>query len=76
MIHLSWLTKKPDIKIGRLYNVITIQLGPDVMLAAKIRLKMNITIDAARKIINDLEKKIKNKYPEIKWSFIGPDIED
>ncbi len=67
---------KRDKNIKELFNIITIQLGPDVMLAAKIRLKGNISIDSACDIINKLEKKIKNNFPEIKWSFIEPDVED
>jgi cation diffusion facilitator family transporter len=67
---------KKDKNIKELFNIITFQLGPDVMLAAKIRLKDNIGINEACLIINNLEKQIKKNYPEIRWSFIEPDVKD
>jgi cation diffusion facilitator family transporter len=67
---------KKDKNIKEIFNIITFQLGPDVMLAAKIRLKDNIGINEVCLIINNLEKQIKKNYPEIKWSFIEPDIKD
>ncbi|GIX43153.1 MAG: cation diffusion facilitator transporter [Leptospiraceae bacterium] len=63
-------------EIEKVFRVITVQLGPDVMLSAKIKLKSHLNIEQAVKIINQLEKKIKQKIPDIKWSFIEPDIKD
>ena len=64
----------PDVE--HVYNIITIQLGPDTMLAAKIRLNPNISLEAAVEIINSLEKRLKVAVPELKWSFVEPDIDD
>ncbi len=68
------LAKTKD--VTRIFNVITMQYGPDVVLAAKIKMDRTLNIDAACKIINGLEKNIKKKFPEVKWTFIEPDIED
>lgn len=65
-----------DPAIERLYNAITLQLGPQVMLAAKIRLKPGIGLDEAIGHINALEVRIKAAFPEIGWCFIEPDIDD
>ena len=63
-------------EIEKVFNVITIQVGPYIMLAAKINIKDGVKIEQACEIINDLEKELKNNIPEIKWSFIEPDVED
>ena len=62
--------------IEKVFHVITLQFGPDIVLAAKIKLKGSLEISAACSIINRLESKIKEQVPEIKWCFIEPDISD
>ena len=57
-------------------NVITLQIGPYIMLAGKIRLKGGIGIDQACRRINRLERRLKAEFPEIRWSFMEPDISD
>jgi len=64
----------PDIE--ELLNAITMQLGPDVMLALKIRMRAGLTLDAAVEAINELEKRIKTKFPEVAWCFVEPDVAD
>ena len=65
-----------DVNIKAVYNVITMQLGPHVMLAAKIGLKSGISVEQACKVINVMESGIKAKFPQVKWSFIEPDVKD
>jgi len=62
--------------IVHVFNTITIQYGPDTLLAAKIKLKDGITIDAAVQDINELERKLKARIPNLKWLFIEPDVTD
>jgi cation diffusion facilitator family transporter len=62
--------------IEELFNALTIQFGPQVMLAAKIRIKPGLSIDKAVDCINRLERQIKERYPEIGWCFIEPDVTD
>ena len=62
--------------IDELFNALTIQFGPQVMLAAKIRMKPGLSIDRAVDCINRLERQIKERYPEIGWCFIEPDVTD
>ena len=52
------------------------QFGPDTVLAAKIKLKSGIDIDSAVADINELERKLKERVPGLKWCFIEPDITD
>jgi cation diffusion facilitator family transporter len=65
-----------DPNIVELLNAITMQMGPDVMLALKVRLKPGITIEAAVECLNALERHIKAKFPEVAWCFVEPDVAD
>jgi cation diffusion facilitator family transporter len=59
-----------------LFNAITIQFGPKVMLAAKVRMAPELSVPEAVRHINALEQRIKTKAPEIGWCFIEPDDSD
>jgi len=65
-----------DEHIESVFNTITMQLGPDTLLAAKIKLKSGIDIDTAVEDINRLERHLKAEIPNLKWCFIEPDVED
>jgi cation diffusion facilitator family transporter len=65
-----------DPTILRTFNVITVQYGPQVLLAAKVQMRSGIDIDTAVRHINALEKDLKRAMPEIGWCFIEPDNED
>ena len=65
-----------DDHIEKVFNTITMQLGPDTLLAAKIKLKSGIDIDTAIADINRLERHLKAEIPKLKWCFIEPDVED
>jgi cation diffusion facilitator family transporter len=62
-----------DTAIEEVLNTITVQLGPQMMLAAKIRMQSDLTIGEAVDHINDLERELKAKVPMLKWCFIEPD---
>ncbi len=65
-----------DDHIEKVFNTITLQFGPDTLLAAKIKLKSGIDIDTAVADINRLERQLKAEIPKLKWCFIEPDVED
>ena len=52
------------------------QFGPQIMLAAKIRMKPGLTIDEAVEHINGLERQVKEHHPEVGWCFVEPDVTD
>jgi divalent metal cation (Fe/Co/Zn/Cd) transporter len=54
-------------------NTITLHFGANVMLAAKVRFINNISVDEAADLINDLEARLKHRFPQISWCFIEPD---
>lgn len=65
-----------DPAILDLFNAITMQMGPHVMLAAKVRMAPGLPVEEAARHINKLERRLKASFPEIKWCFIEPDVED
>ena len=62
--------------IERVFNTITIQFGPDTMLAAKVKFKRGIDIETAVESINVMERELKERIPNLTWSFIEPDVID
>ena len=62
--------------IDFVFNIITVQFGPDTMLAAKIKMRDGMTIEAAVDNINSLERELKERIPKLKWCFIEPDVTD
>jgi cation diffusion facilitator family transporter len=65
-----------DPHIDAVLNAITMQMGPDVMLALKVRMRPGLTLEAAVESLNALEKRIKTKFPEVAWCFVEPDVAD
>ncbi len=62
--------------IQHAFNTITIQFGPDTMLAAKIRLAPEASVATAIENINALERELKERIPKLTWCFIEPDVTD
>lgn len=65
-----------DDAVVELLNTITIQFGPDTMLAAKIRMRPDVSLSCAIRSINTLERRLKRKIPTLKWCFVEPDDAD
>ena len=65
-----------DENIDALLNIITLQFGPSVMLAAKLKMHPGISIETAIEHINALERRIKQQAPEVGWCFMEPDLYD
>jgi cation diffusion facilitator family transporter len=70
----TFLEDRPE--IDQLYNMLTMQMGNDVMVAVKAR--MHEQNSAARLIadINTCEKEFKTAFPETMWLFFEPDSQD
>ena len=62
--------------IERVFNIITIQFGPDTMLAAKVKMLPGMDIESAVEEINALERKLKAGIPKLAWCFVEPDVTD
>ena len=62
--------------IASVLNTITIQFGPDTMLAAKVQMNPALDINSAVHAINSLERQLKERIPNLQWCFIEPDVTD
>jgi cation diffusion facilitator family transporter len=62
--------------IERVLNMITIQFGPDTMLALKVEMTPGLDIETAVASINALEKQVKARIPKVAWCFVEPDVAD
>ncbi|MBE1161699.1 cation diffusion facilitator family transporter [Dyella acidiphila] len=71
---LAFLHERPE--VAQVYNLITLQMGPDVMVAVKA--KMAPTPDSLSLVqaINTVEAAMKARFTDIRWSFFEPDIAD
>ena len=63
-------------EVERVFNLITLQMGNDVMLAVKLELAQNGTMASACEAINRVEVAVRQQFPQIRFCFVEPDIED
>jgi cation diffusion facilitator family transporter len=70
----EFLAARPE--IARVFSLITLQLGDDLMVAVKVQLQHSSTGTAPEQSINDVEAALKLSFPQVKWSFFEPDTVD
>ena len=70
----AFLDGRPE--IARVFNLITLQLGPDVMVSIKAEMQHDQSADSLVGAINAVEADLRARWPEIRWSFFEPDIAD
>jgi divalent metal cation (Fe/Co/Zn/Cd) transporter len=67
--------KRPG--LTEVLRVIAIQQGPgEVMVAIKVRAESGLSADTLVSAINDLERDLKVRRPEVRWCFVEPDTHD
>ncbi len=62
--------------IDQVYNLLTYQLGNDVMTAIKARMTPQTSDTALIDAINECEEKFRSQFPEVVWCFFEPDNHD
>jgi cation diffusion facilitator family transporter len=60
--------------IVRVIHLITMQQGSSVVVAAKIEMKSELNIKDAVLAINAMEEGLKERFSQVEWTFIEPDI--
>ncbi|MBS0568977.1 MAG: cation transporter [Proteobacteria bacterium] len=70
----TFVRAQPEVE--HLFNLITLQLGPDVMVATKAKMRGELSGAQLIDAINRVEAAMKARFPEIRWSFFEPDISD
>ncbi|MEI8257040.1 MAG: cation diffusion facilitator family transporter [Deltaproteobacteria bacterium] len=64
-----------DKRIIEVLRVIAVQQGPgEVMIAAKLHIEDAITAADVVEVINNFEKRVRARLPDVKWQFIEPDL--
>jgi cation diffusion facilitator family transporter len=70
----AFLTARPEVE--RVYNVITLQMGNDVMVAIKAKMQPTSGDSGLVAAINSTEAAFREQFPEVRWSFFEPDDQD
>jgi cation diffusion facilitator family transporter len=65
-----------DENVVQVFNTLTLQFGPKVMLALKVRMRSGVSIEQAIDDINALERKLHRAVPSLGWCFVEPDNDD
>jgi cation diffusion facilitator family transporter len=63
-------------EVAEVYNLLTQQLGGEVMLAAKARMAPQPSDVALVEAINRVEKSLRMAFPQLRWIFFEPDVRD
>ena len=63
-------------EIAQIYNLITQQLGAEVMLSVKARLHPQGGETSLIDAINRIERGLRERFPALRWVFFEPDLHD
>jgi cation diffusion facilitator family transporter len=70
----SFLLEKPE--VDSIYNILTLQMGPDAMVAVKAKMHPTGSETDLINAINRVEHEFRIKFPMCKWLFFEPDNKD
>ncbi|HET9033891.1 MAG TPA: cation diffusion facilitator family transporter [Dokdonella sp.] len=70
----EFLQQRPEIET--LYNLLTLQLGNDVMVSVKAKMQGELSASGLVAQINAIERELKRRFPEVRFSFFEPDVDD
>jgi cation diffusion facilitator family transporter len=63
-----------DPNVERVLRVLTLQQGPgEIVVALKLEMRAGMLTDELVEAINSYERALKQRVPEVRWSFIEPD---
>lgn len=62
--------------VERVFNLLTMQLGDDVMVAIKAQMKAQVSDTALIEAINRVEAAFQQQFPNVVWCFFEPDFVD
>lgn len=70
----DFLQTQPEIE--RVMNLITLQLGPQIMVAVKVKMNQADSVSQLIGNINKCEVALKNEFPDVQWVFFEPDVKE
>ncbi|PCJ38303.1 MAG: cation efflux family transporter [Cellvibrionales bacterium] len=71
---IAFLENEPS--IDKIFNLLTLQMGNDVMVAVKAKMAV---MDGAKELVADInrtEALFRQRFPQVQWLFFEPDVED
>jgi cation diffusion facilitator family transporter len=71
---VAFLEARPEIEL--VYNVLTLQMGTDVMVAIKAKMAPTPSARAMVDAINVVEADFRAEFKDVRWSFFEPDHAD
>ncbi len=71
---LEWLASRDEIK--QVFNLLTLQMGQDVMVAVKAEMVGNGGAKEMVSAINCCEVDFRRAFPQVQWLFFEPDVND
>jgi cation diffusion facilitator family transporter len=63
-------------EVSRVFNLLTQQLGGEIMLAIKAQMAPQASDVALIEAINRVERGLKQAFPDVRWIFFEPDVRD
>jgi cation diffusion facilitator family transporter len=63
-------------EIARVFNLITLQLGDDLLVSVKLQVAGAASASELVAAINTVEADFRQRYPQVRWSFFEPDDRD
>lgn len=63
-------------EVARIFNIVTLQMGPDVMVAVKAEMREQVSAAGLVRDINRCEADLKAAFPAVRWVFFEPDVAD
>jgi cation diffusion facilitator family transporter len=70
----AFLEAQPGVE--KVFQLLTLHMGADVMVAVKARLKPQGSEEAMVAAINTAEAAFSQRFPEVQWVFFEPDVAD
>jgi len=67
----AFVAAQPE--VANVMSLITLQLGNEVMLSVQAEMSPVDSADALIEAINRVERAVKQRFPEVRWSFFEPD---
>ena len=71
---LTFIGSRPE--VAEVLNLITLQMGPDVMVAVKARMQPMASDRELIDAVNTVESAMKAEFSDVMWSFFEPDNAD
>jgi len=70
----QFLEQQPQVK--QIFNLLTLEFGPDTMVAVKAYMQPQVTDHELVRVINLVEASFRARFPSVRWLFFEPDDKD